>query len=561
MAWYKTGTGTFTNGSPAVTGSGTAWVANAAAGQGIVGPDGRTYEVLSVNSDTSLTLSTNYLGSTASGAAYLLVPTQDYVRGLAAQVATLINDYSTVKNNAGAGKFGDGTLSQPGVSFSADTDLGIRRYGVNQASLVAGGGDQLIWAATGIGLGVVPTYQLTVAGLGQDTAALTDAGNKQGSIYIRASGGGAGTGGALLLGTNYGTGVPLAAVKGYLNDGSGNTAGRLVFSVRRSIADTALTQVGTFAQDGRMILDFGMDGLLIRGTAGAPAPSLTDGGVCLQATTSSAALLFSDPTRTANNRRFVMNWNSGQFGMGFHNDGISAYANGLTIVGGQASGVSAVQVGGPLLPVGDNTLTLGSASFRWSTVYAGTGSINTSDARLKTAVRPLDAAEVSAAVEISDEIGVFQYLASVDEKGQDGARLHAGLTVQRVIEIMESHGLDPMRYAFICHDSWEEYTVPARTRIEPAVTKTIPAVIVLHPASQLVNTHGVPLSPERMEMIEPEREEVVTPEQVIVLEPERVMPAGDVYSFRPDELALFIARGIAAKQNELEARIAALEAA
>jgi hypothetical protein len=30
------------------------------------------------------------------------------------------------------------------------------------------------------------------------------------------------------------------------------------------------------------------------------------------------------------------------------------------------------------------------------------------------------------------------------------------MTVQRAIEILESNGLDPFKYAFICHDKWSE---------------------------------------------------------------------------------------------------------
>src|SRR5690606_15768266 len=99
--------------------------------------------------------------------------------------------------------------------------------------------------------------------------------------------------------------------------------------------------------------------------------------------------------------------------------------------------------------------SLGAAAVRWSEVFAVNGTINTSDAREKTEVAPLSAAEIAAARDLAREIGTFQWLASVAEKGADKARRHVGLTVQRAIEIMESHGLDPMRYGFICYDEWE----------------------------------------------------------------------------------------------------------
>jgi len=153
----------------------------------------------------------------------------------------------------------------------------------------------------------------------------------------------------------------------------------------------------------------------------------------------------------------------------------------------------------------DNSGNLGAAAFRWSTVYAGTGTIDTSDAREKTYVAPLMAAEIEAAKDIAREIGTFQWLASIEDKG-DNARYHVGLTVQRAIEIMESHDLDPFAYAFICYDEWDD------------------------------------------------KFEDETDENGNIVGRRRSLEAGDRYSFRPGQLNLFIARG-------LEARITALEAA
>ena len=68
MSWYRTGTVTVTNGSDTVTGSGTAWSGTVDPGWVFLGPDGITYEVESVSSDTAITLATNYGGSSLSGA-------------------------------------------------------------------------------------------------------------------------------------------------------------------------------------------------------------------------------------------------------------------------------------------------------------------------------------------------------------------------------------------------------------------------------------------------------------------------------------------------------------
>jgi hypothetical protein len=156
-----------------------------------------------------------------------------------------------------------------------------------------------------------------------------------------------------------------------------------------------------------------------------------------------------------------------------------------------------------MLPGSDNTFTCGGPSNRWSVVYAGTGTINTSDAREKTAVVPLTANELAAAKDLAAAIGTYQWLSAIQLKGQGDARHHVGLTVQQAIAIMQAHGLDPMAYGFICYDQWP-YT--------PA----------------LLGDDGVT---------------VLAPEQL----------AGDRYSFRTDELCLFIARGFDARLTALEA--------
>ena len=73
MSQYKTGTVTVTNNSPTVTGTNTLWLANVTAGDSFtVAGDGVVYDVGSVNTDTSITLSAPYAGTTASGAVYAI---------------------------------------------------------------------------------------------------------------------------------------------------------------------------------------------------------------------------------------------------------------------------------------------------------------------------------------------------------------------------------------------------------------------------------------------------------------------------------------------------------
>lgn len=160
-----------------------------------------------------------------------------------------------------------------------------------------------------------------------------------------------------------------------------------------------------------------------------------------------------------------------------------------------------IRSAGHFLPGSDNAYTVGAAGARPSVLWAATGTISTSDAREKTPVRALDANELAAAAALVKEIGAYKWLASVACKGGE-ARDHIGMTVQRAIEIMESHGLEPFSYGFICFDEWGE-------------------------------------SPE------------VIDEGVVVSE---ARAGGSRYSFRTDQLSLFLAAG-------LEARISALEKA
>lgn len=164
---------------------------------------------------------------------------------------------------------------------------------------------------------------------------------------------------------------------------------------------------------------------------------------------------------------------------------------------------------GTFRPAADNTYNLGNASWRWKEVFAGTGSINTSDARHKTDVRELSADEIAAAKALAKEIGAYQFLDSVAKKGSANARLHIGMTVQRAMQIMKNYGLEPTRYGFVCFDAWAH---------------------------------------------EKQEYEAVVDSEGNIVEPAYVYErqAGDLYGFRTDQFLMFIARGF-------EARLAALE--
>ena len=106
-------------------------------------------------------------------------------------------------------------------------------------------------------------------------------------------------------------------------------------------------------------------------------------------------------------------------------------------------------------PSVDNAISLGASNLRWSVVYAGTGTINTSDERVKTFV-DIDAAEIEVAKELKKLIRKFQFNDAMQEKGTEGARYHFGVGAQSVADVFVKHGLDPSRYALFCYDEWSE---------------------------------------------------------------------------------------------------------
>lgn len=112
-------------------------------------------------------------------------------------------------------------------------------------------------------------------------------------------------------------------------------------------------------------------------------------------------------------------------------------------------------VNGNFRPYGDNTFTLGGVSSRWSVVYSGTGTINTSDKREKSGVRELLISEQKVAKRLKKMIRAFCFNNAVAEKGEN-ARIHFGLMAQELGEAFAAEGLDPHRYAMFCYDEWPE---------------------------------------------------------------------------------------------------------
>lgn len=139
MAWYSVGTVTVTSNSETVVGVGTSFLSTVKTGHIFYGPDKNLYEVLSIATDTQLTLNSMYASATAAAASYSVIPTQGMVPSLVTQIQTLIGDYATVRDTVGTGKFPAGAANTPSVAFIDDQDSGAFLVAPGSWALVCGG--------------------------------------------------------------------------------------------------------------------------------------------------------------------------------------------------------------------------------------------------------------------------------------------------------------------------------------------------------------------------------------------------------------------------------------
>jgi hypothetical protein len=112
-------------------------------------------------------------------------------------------------------------------------------------------------------------------------------------------------------------------------------------------------------------------------------------------------------------------------------------------------------VTGVFRPVPDGTVNLGGAGNRWNTVFATTGTINTSDRNEKQDIVDLDAAEKRVALALKGLVKKFRFKDAVAQKGDD-ARIHVGLIAQDVEAAFLAEGLDPFRYGMLCRDDMKD---------------------------------------------------------------------------------------------------------
>ncbi len=119
MPWYNQGTVDVTANSDTVTGTGTAFSANARVGDAFRGPDGRWYEVTNIASAAVLSISPAYVGESVSAGPYSIAPMQGYVKESADRLRKVVDEFGAIL--AELGTYGP-TLKIDAVGLLADRD-------------------------------------------------------------------------------------------------------------------------------------------------------------------------------------------------------------------------------------------------------------------------------------------------------------------------------------------------------------------------------------------------------------------------------------------------------
>ena len=183
------------------------------------------------------------IGTASPGQKLHVVGTIYATNGIAVAVDTLVNlnagdTNSTIKSNSVSGF------------------MEYAGYSGHKFNTTSGGTNTRVTIdSTGsVGIGTAsPSWQTQVYGTGQNTALLTDAGSKSGSLFVGSSNGTTGAGGALLLGGITANGITSQwAIKSLITSTTANGTADLAFSTRALTGDTALTERLRILSNGRV---------------------------------------------------------------------------------------------------------------------------------------------------------------------------------------------------------------------------------------------------------------------------------------------------------------------
>jgi len=428
---------------------------------------------------------------------------------------------------------GDGTAGAPGIAFASDTDTGFWRPGANTLAASTGGTEKMrIDSAGNVSIGATYTpYKLGVYG-GDFLIDSFSRGNGKGIFFREGftenvsltvkdwSGGGESPDGLLMSGYD-GLGFMTSAdsfssslVRLFIQGGGGGSAGNVGIGTTNPLQKLvvssgangfefvpgATASFSTMQVYDRVAGSYG--GLTVDAATfnfrpgGSNAMSIISGGNVGIGTTSPGALLHltksSAPVFRLDNgdtaTQSVIEFRSGASLEA--SIGHQANSGTLTLSCGRSAGwggeisfvidtVAAMEINSSrhVTPGADNTQNFGSGSLRWATIYAGTGTINTSDERYKVLREGGDLSDAEYRAWSAVRAIVYRDKDSFERKG-DAARLHIGYSWQSIQAAFEAEGLDPARYGLWCEDALEAPVEKTRTATRPVEgqTETVPVL-------------------------------------------------------------------------------------
>ena len=140
MPWYRVGQVAIAAGQNTVTGTGTAFSANARVGDALQGPDGRWYEVTNIASATALSILPAYQGPTVAAGAYGLAPMQGYVKESADRLRQLVDQFGATLSLFGGATTVSDLLQNIGAAKRGSNGDITQLTGLTTALSIAQGG-------------------------------------------------------------------------------------------------------------------------------------------------------------------------------------------------------------------------------------------------------------------------------------------------------------------------------------------------------------------------------------------------------------------------------------
>jgi hypothetical protein len=355
---------------------------------------------------------------------------------------------------------GDGTAGAPGISFAADLDTGFFRPGNNLLGLSTGGVERVRVDASGnVGIGTTsPASRLHVSGA-TPVFTITDTidgvveGQSIGRINFISNDTSAGL-----------VGEVRARIDAVCEDAFGTRFG-LVFSTHSDAALVARMKIDRLGNVG--IGTTSPDALLHLTKSSAPVFRLENGDTATQSVIEfrSGASLEASIGHQANSGTLTLSCGRS-----------AGWGGEISFV---IDTVAAMEINSSrhVTPGADNTQNFGSGSLRWATIFAGTGTIDTSDERYKVLREGGDLSDAEHRAWSAVRAIVYRDKDSFERKG-DAARLHIGYSWQSIQAAFEAEGLDPARYGLWCEDALEAPVEKTRMATRPVEgqTETVPVL-------------------------------------------------------------------------------------